>query len=92
MIGVCVRKEDELHVQFMAIRKANHFATIGASIKSCGGATPRVPGEVRVDGHVVIVRVELRDALGFINFLGMPLAPGEFIKWSRSKTKNTCNA
>ena len=92
VIGVCMRKENELHIQFMVPGKAHHFARIASSIERRGGATRRVPDQIRVDGHVVIVRVELRDAIGFINFLGMPLAPGEFIKWSRSKTKNTRNA
>src|ERR1700686_161769 len=75
----------------MVLRKTHHFARIASSVESRGGTAPRVPDEVRVDGHTVIVRVKLRDALGFINFLRTPLALGEFIKRSRSKTKKARN-
>src|ERR1700757_4655119 len=88
VIRVRVRKENELHIQLVVVREAEHFAAIGASIKSCGRATSQVPDEIRVDGHIVIVRGELRDTVWFVNFCGTPLAPGEFIKRSRSETEN----
>src|SRR5436190_21801176 len=92
MIGVSVRKENELYIEFLAVRKADHFGGIGASIKSRGGTTRRVPDKIRVDCHIVVVGVELREAVSLINFLWMPFALGEFAKRSRGKAQHRCNA
>ena len=70
----------------------HHFAAIAASIKSCGGATLRIPDEIRIDGHIVIAGVKVHDPVGVIKFLGTPLVLGKFTKRLRSKTKNTRDA
>ena len=92
MIGVSMGKENEVHVQFMAVGKAHHFTAVRAGIKSRCGTTRRVPDKIGVDRHVVIMRVELREAVSLINFFRMPFAFGEFAKRLPGETQNRRNA
>src|SRR5206468_12917508 len=92
VISVSMRKKNQLDIQLVAIRKVHHFLRISACIKGRRHASGWVPYEIGIDSHPAIIRVELRDAVSFINFLWMPLALGKFTKRSRSKTKNARNA
>ena len=92
MIGVRVRKENKSHAQFVVVRKAYHFAAIGPRIKSCRRTTCWVPDEICVNGHIVIMAVELSEAVHLINFFGVPFALGKFTKCSRGETQNRRNA
>src|SRR5881628_3487516 len=92
MVGVSVREENKLYMEFVAVCEADHFAAIGASIKGRRGMTCRVPNKIRVDCHIVVVGVELREAVSLINFLRMPFALGEFAKRSRGKAEHRRNA
>src|SRR5207249_5605220 len=47
MVGVSMRKKNELHIQSVALRKPDHFTGISACIKGYCGATRRVPDEDR---------------------------------------------
>src|SRR5947208_697600 len=72
-------------------RKASYFGTIGAGIKSCCRTTRRSPDQIGIDGHAVIMRVELGDT-PLINFFRMPFVLGEFIKRSPSKAQDRRHA
>ena len=74
MIRVRVGKENEFHIQFMAVRKAYHFRAIRAGIESRCGTAGRVPDKIGVNRHVVIMRVELREVVSLVNFLRAPFA------------------
>src|SRR5438552_1393679 len=63
VVGVSVREENKLYIEFVAGRRADHFAAIGASIKGRCGMTRRVPNKIRVDCYIVVVGVELREAV-----------------------------
>src|SRR5437667_176653 len=63
MICVRVGEKDKVHVQSATVRKTQHFCAIGASIKSCCCTTRGIPDQIRVDRHIVIMRVELRKAV-----------------------------
>src|SRR5437899_3605619 len=88
MVGVGVGKENKFHSQLLPVRKAHHFTAIGAGIKSCRSTTRRIPHQIGIDGHAVIMRVELAETVPLINFFRMPFAPGKFAQWSRRETKN----
>src|SRR5437868_10306592 len=91
MVGVSMREENKLYIQFVAIRKADHFAGVSASIKGRCGMTRWVPNKIRVNSHAVIIRVELREAVTCFNFFWMPFAFGQFAKGFRVKTKDWRN-
>ena len=88
MIGVRMSKEDEFHSQLLPIRRPHHLTAIGAGIKSCRSTTGRIPHQIGIDGHAVIMRVELAETAPLINFFRMPFAPGKFAQWSRRETQN----
>src|SRR5207244_1290846 len=91
VVGVSVREENELYIEFMAGGEADYFSSIGASIQG-RGMTCRVPNKIRVDCHIVVVGVELREAVSLINFLRMPFALGEFAKRPRREAQHRRNA
>src|SRR6266567_3301260 len=88
VVGVSVREENKLYIEFVAVCEADHFAGIGASIKGRCGMSCRVPNKIRVNSHTVIIGVELREAVSLINFLRMPFALGEFAKRSPGKAEH----
>src|SRR5205823_4700920 len=81
-------KKNKLHLQFAPARKADHFAGIGPGIKSCCHSARGIPYQIRVDGHIVVMRVELHKAVLRINFFWMPFASGKFRKCSRRETED----
>src|SRR5437899_9720039 len=67
MVGVSVREENKLYMEFVAVCEADHFAAIGASIKGRRGMTCRVPNKIRVDCPIVVVGGEVRVDVCLIN-------------------------
>jgi hypothetical protein len=88
MVGVSVREKNELHIQSVAIRKADHFTGISACIKGHCGATRRVPDEVCVNSHAVIIRVELGEAIVCFDFFRTPFTFGQFTEGLAVETKD----
>src|SRR6266487_5228828 len=80
MVGMSMRKKNELNIQSVAIRKADHFTGISAGIKCRCGTARGVPNKICVNSHPVIVRVELPEAVIRFDFLWMPCPFGQFTK------------
>src|SRR6266487_1406926 len=80
MVGMSMRKKNELNIQSVAIRKPHHFTGISAGIKCRCGTARGVPNKICVNSHPVIVRVELPEAVIRFDFLWMPCPFGQFTK------------
>src|SRR6266513_1128660 len=91
VVGVSVREENELYIEFVAVCEADHFAGSRPSIKGRCGMTRRVPTKIRVDSHTVIIRVELREAVMPSHLFWVPFAFGQFAKGWPVKTKDRRN-
>src|SRR5437773_11925190 len=92
VVGVSMREENELYIEFVAVCEADHFAGIGACIKGRRTMTCRIPNKIRVDGHIVIIRIELREAVMRFNSFWMPFIFGQVAKGLPVKAEDGRNA
>src|SRR5439155_25772564 len=66
--------------------------TLCAGVNSRRCTSRRVPNEIGIDRHAVIMAVELGEALSLIYFFRMPFTPGEFAECSPGKAQDGRNA
>src|SRR5438552_9764810 len=92
LVGMRVGEENQTNIQFVVLREPNHFLGISAGIEGRRDTVSRVPDEVRVNGHAVIIGVELRETIERFDFLWMPFALRKFPQGSAVQAKNRRNA
>ena len=80
VIRVAVRKQNQLHIQFVVFRRAQHRLGISSSIDGCRHARLWVPNKVSVNGHAVVIGGEFCEAIQRFDFLRAPFAAGNFAK------------
>ena len=95
MIRMRVGKENQLHVQFVATGKSQPCRCNRHRYRRPPRPElARIPDEIGIHGHVVITRVELREAVSLIDSLRTPFALRELAKLlpARPRTGATRNS
>src|SRR5215467_436638 len=92
MIRMRMRKQNELHIHFVVICRADYLPGISAGIERCPCAYRRIPDKVGVNSHALIIAVELREAIERFDFVWMPFAVRNFTKGPTLQAKNRRNA
>ena len=92
MIGVSVGEEDKFDVQFVAMCKPDHFAGISTCIERGCSVRRRIPNQVRVHSHPVIIGIKLLEPINPFDFGWVPFSSGEFAKSAATERENRRHA